>query len=72
MDNINKVVDGKVLIEDSDKKFEMRFLIPKAKLVVTELRQACNIAPILHQLDPKYHIQIKNNASGYTIDKIFS
>ena len=43
------------------------FLIFEAKLAFSRLRQAFTKAPILHYFDPKRHIQIEIDASGYTL-----
>ena len=55
-----------------NKKARTGFFIPKARLVLTQLRQAFIKAPILYHFDPKSHIQIKTDASGYTIVGILS
>ena len=46
------------------------FLTPGARLAFIELRQAFVKASILYHFDPKRHIQIKTNASGYIIDGV--
>lgn len=50
----------------------MGFVAPEDRLVFTELRQAFIKTQILHHFDLKYHICIKNNLSGYVIDRVFS
>ena len=48
------------------------FLIPGVKLVFTKLRQAFLKAPIFYHFDPKHHIWIGTDASGYAIGRVFS
>ena len=48
------------------------FLIPKAKLTFTKLRQAFFKALILYHFDPEYYIRIETDVSGYAIDETFS
>ena len=48
------------------------FLIPKARLTFTQLRQAFVKAPILYHFNPKYHIWIETDISGYTINGVLS
>ena len=51
---------------------EPSFLTPDAKWVFTQLRQAFTKAPILQHFDPKRHIRIKTDSSGYTIGGVLS
>lgn len=48
------------------------FFTSAARLAFTKLRQVFVKAPILHHFDPKYHIQMKIDASKYAISKILS
>lgn len=48
------------------------FLIPKAKVMFTYLRQVFTKVLILNYFNPKCHIQNEIDASGYAIDRIFS
>ena len=48
------------------------FLTPKAKLAFNRLRLAFIKAPILWYFDPKYHILIETDASGYAIGDVLS
>ncbi len=48
------------------------FLTLGARKAFTKLRQVFVEAPILNHFDPKRHIQIKTDASGYTIGGILS
>ena len=56
----------------SQKRVESDFFTPGAKLVFTKLRQAFLKAPILHHFDPKYHIRIETDVSGYAIGGVQS
>ena len=51
---------------------EPKFLISKAKKAFNRLRQAFTKASILQHFDPECHIQIKTDASGYTIGGVLS
>ena len=48
------------------------FFTPKAKLAFTKLRQAFVKAPILHHFNPKRHIRIETDISGYAIGRVLS
>ena len=48
------------------------YLIPKAREAFTQLRQAFIEAPILQHFDPKCHIRIETNTSGYAIGRVLS
>ena len=48
------------------------FFTLRAKLAFTKLRQAFFKTPILYHFDPKCHIQMKINALGYAIGRVFS
>ena len=48
------------------------FLIFGAKEAFSRLQKAFIKAPILRHFDPKRHIQIETNASGYAIDGVLS
>ena len=51
---------------------EPSFLTPDARRAFTQLRQAFTKAPILQHFDPKRHIRIKTDSSGYTIGGVLS
>ena len=79
-----EVDGGEVEVDEVEKKFQKRskfknlskstldFFTPRAKLAFTELRQTFLKTLILHHFDPKRHIQIETDVSGYTIDGVFS
>ncbi len=48
------------------------FFTVNARKAFTELRQAFFKAPILNHFDPKRHIQIETDASGYAIGGFIS
>ena len=48
------------------------FLNPEARAAFNRLRLAFTKAPILRHFDPKCHIRIKTDVSGYAIDGILS
>ena len=48
------------------------FLTPSARKTFNRLRQAFIKAPILQHFDLECYIQIKTNASGYTISEVVS
>ena len=48
------------------------FLIPKTRLAFTKLKQAFVETLIFYHFDPKCHIQIETNTSGYAIGEILS
>ena len=54
------------------KKTESGILIPRARIVFTELRQAFIKALFLYHFDSKRHIQVEKDASSYAIDGVFS
>lgn len=56
VDSINKIDDGKVIIEANSKKFGVEFFTSKAKLAFTKLRQTFNIALIFYYFDLKYSL----------------
>ena len=49
-----------------------RYLIPDAKQAFTQLRQAFTKAPVLRYFDPKCHLRIETDASGYAIGGLLS
>ena len=51
---------------------EPSFLTPDARQAFTQLRQAFTEAPILRHFDPKRHIRIETDASGYAIGGVLS
>ena len=80
MNNI-EIDDGKVggnEVEKKDsksfksKKKESGFFTSGARMAFTKLRQAFIKTLILHHFDPKHHIQVKTDTSGYGIGGIFS
>ena len=72
----SKVGDDEVVKKDRNlsksKKTESGFLIFGARKAFTELRQTFIKAPILHHFDPKHHIWVETDASGYAIGGVFS
>ena len=48
------------------------YLTPNARRAFTKLRQAFTKAPILHHFDPKCHIRIETDTSGYAIGDVLS
>ena len=48
------------------------FLISKAKLAFTKLRQAFLKALVLYNFNLERHIRIETNVSGYAINEVFS
>ena len=50
----------------------MGYLTPGTKQALTQLREAIIKALILRNFDPKCHIRIETNASGYTIGGVLS
>ena len=49
-----------------------KFLTFKAKKAFNRLKQAFIEAPILQHFNPKYHIRIEIDVSGYTIEGVLS
>ena len=79
--NQSKTTKSKILIKSKNHDFPCKsrtkeaktcFLIPEAKLAFTQLRQALVEALILYDFNPKSHIQIETNVSGYAIGKVLS
>lgn len=60
------------LAKITNKASEMDFLTFGAKTAFLHLWTAFTVVLILHHFDPKSHIHIKTNASGYVIIGIFS
>ena len=56
----------------SPKKVRSDFFIPRARLVITKLRQTFVKALILYHFDSERYIGIETNASGYAIGGVFS
>ena len=50
----------------------MGFLTPKARLALIQLRQTFIESQILHYFDPKSHIPIETDTSGYAIGGVLS
>ena len=61
-----KLSKSKMMVKSLD------FLISKARLMFTKLRQVFVKALILYHFDPKRHIRIEINKLGYAIDRVFS
>ena len=79
--NQAKITKFKILVKSKNHDFPLNsknveaepgFLISKAKLAFTKLRQAFVEAPISHYFNLKYHIRIETNVSRYAISKILS
>ena len=51
---------------------ESDFLIPRARLAFTKLRQAFVKAPILHYFDLKWHIRVETGVSNHIIGGVLS
>ena len=68
---VQKLSKSKNLFK-SKKIVRSDFFTPRAKLAFTELRQVFVKAPILHHFDPKRHIRIKTDASGYAISGVLN
>ena len=48
------------------------FLTSGTRKAFNQLKQVCIKAPIFWNFDPKCHIRIETNASGYTIEGVLS
>ena len=59
-------------LSKSKKTVGSDFLTPGARLAFIEWRQVFVKALILHYFDPKRHIRVKTDASGYAIRKVLS
>lgn len=71
-------------VDDGDKVEEMRenlskinwsraqFLTPESSVSFIHLSKVFTKAPILYHLNPKPYIQIKNDASGFSIGEILN
>ena len=80
MDNIE--VDGSKVGDDEvgkksrnlskSKKTELDFLTSGARMAFTKLRQVFIKAPILHHFDPKRHIRVETDVSGYAIGRVLN
>ena len=73
----NEVGDNKIgkkvqNLSKSKKMVRSDFLILGAKLAFAELRQAFVKAPILYHIDPKRHIRIEIDISGYAISGVLN
>ena len=82
MDDIEVDV-GEVGVDEIGKKVQnsskykktvrsLDFLTPKAKLAFIKLRQAFLKAMILHHFNPKRHIRIETDVSGYAMSGVLS
>ena len=67
-----KMSKSKKLSKSKKTVRSFNFLIPRAKLIFTKLRQAFVKALILYYFNLKHHIQIEINVSGYAINRVFS
>ena len=54
------------------KTVRLYFIITEARLAFTKLRQAFIKALILRNFDPKRHIRVETDVSGYAFDKVLS
>lgn len=63
---------SKKLSSNNNTTEESKFLTFDAKTAYNLLQKAFTKVLILQHFDPEYHIQIKINASGYTIDSVLS
>ena len=70
--DIAKIKNHQKLSKSKNRKRFSGFFISRTRLAFTKLRQVFVKALILHHFDPKCHIRIETNASGYTITRIFS
>ena len=59
-------------LSKSKKTIRSDFLISRARLAFTKLRQTFVNAPILYHFDPERHIRIKTDVSNYTIGGVFN
>ena len=80
---VNMAEDAEVGVDGGDREDKMvgrspsknsnkatGYLTPDARQAFTQLRQAFTKAPILRHFDPKCHIRIETNASGYAIAEL--
>ena len=72
VDEVEKKVQKCKNLSKSKKAVGSDFLTSGARLVFTKLKQAFVKAPILYHFDPKRHIRIETDASGYAIGEVFS
>ena len=78
--NQAKTTKSKILVKSKNHNFPKSrteeagtgFLIPKAKLAFTQLKQTFVKAPILHYFDLESHIQIETDTSSYAIGGVLS
>ena len=59
-------------LNSRNREFGTGFLTPKARLAFTQLRQVFVKVPILHHFNPKSHIWIETDVSGYTIGGVLN
>ena len=79
MENV-EVDGGEVEVEvekkgrnlSKSKKMESGFLTSGARMAFTKLRQAFIKVLILHHFDPKRHIRVETDISGYAIGGVLS
>ena len=76
-----KTIKSKILVKSKNHDFPPNsrnkeagtgFFTPEARLAFTQLRQAFIEALILHHFDPKRHIRIETDMSGYAIGRILN
>ena len=79
--NQAKITKSKILVKSKNHDFShnsinkeagIGFLTPKAKLAFIQLMQAFVESLILYDFNPKCHIQIVIDASGYAIGSVLS
>lgn len=56
----------------AESNFVTGFIIFKARLVFTKLKQAFIKVPFFYHSNPEYYIGIETDASDYTISKVLS
>lgn len=69
------MVDEVIVVGKDNSRFSesgMRFFISEARLAFGKLKQAFDIALILHYFDLEYYIRIESDISGYTIEGILN
>ena len=72
VEKVQKTTKSKNLSKSKKALGPLDFLTPGAKLAFTKLRQAFLKAPILYYFDPKRHIRIQTDVSGYAIGGVLS
>ena len=72
MKNLVKSKNHDFPLNSRNREVETSFFIPKARLMFIQLKQAFIKAAIFYHFDPKCHIWIEIDASGYAIGGILS